>query len=441
MVRTGRGRSMGSRIAGAGALALLSVAGYAASLTLFNSIQFVFGSIAALAAVRILGPGWGIAVAVVGASTTIVTWGHPYAVAIFTLEIAFVGLLARRHDNIALLDALFWLVAGVPLVMLGYAGALGLPGETAVFIGLKQAVNGVFNAVVAGLLLSLLPMLSERLRPRMPRVSFQTTLFYMAAFLALTTAMALVVLDNRTDYRRTLERLSVAMAAAGEYAALSLGGGAVEDLDPQALTASLERMLAVPGTSGMVGDIAIAAVATDGSVRTLLGAPRSFDGGGRVTATGSGLLRWAPTGDIPEMQRSRGSRYIVRLSDPAVPGLSELRVEYAAAPVVDGLERDARQSLQLLAILTGVVFLFAQVVIRQLALPLARLAVYAMDVAPAALSGRHVQAPACRGVVEYDILSNALRALGIRLASETAANRVRPAAGLSRERSAATREH
>jgi hypothetical protein len=43
--------------------------------------------------------------------------------------------------------------------------------------------------------------------------------------------------------------------------------------------------------------------------------------------------------------------------------------------------------------------------------------------------------------VEYDILSNALRALGIRLASETAANRVRPAAGLSRERSAATREH
>ena len=101
-------------------LAGMAVLGNYINLPLFFSVSFIFGSVAALMAVRLLGVLPGTLVAAIGGSYTWILWGHPYAMIIFTLEALVVGLLLLRIEKIALADTLFWVFIGSPLVFLFY---------------------------------------------------------------------------------------------------------------------------------------------------------------------------------------------------------------------------------------------------------------------------------------------------------------------------------
>lgn len=212
-----------AKFALASVFAASSLAGFVLNLQLFTSISFVFGSIVALAALRILGLWYGVAVMAVGASFTVFAWGHPYAMIIFILEDLFVGLLLRRYENIVFLDVAYWFFIGFPLVILTYGGAMEMAFGSAVFIGLKQAVNGVFNAVCAGLVLAILPMVFTSVRAHLPKISLQTLLFQIVAFVAITSSSALVIMESRLDYQRTMDRLEAAMATAGQFTCLGVG--------------------------------------------------------------------------------------------------------------------------------------------------------------------------------------------------------------------------
>ncbi len=87
-------------------LAALSVLGNYISFSLFFGVSFIFGSIFAIVAVRILGILPGTIIAIIGGSYTYFLWGHPYAAIIFTCETLIIGLLTRRRvPHIALADA------------------------------------------------------------------------------------------------------------------------------------------------------------------------------------------------------------------------------------------------------------------------------------------------------------------------------------------------
>lgn len=166
----------------------------------FFDIDFLFGSIAVWIVVCFYGIRWGTFAALIAASCTYFLWHHPYSTITFTLEALFVGLLFhRRHQNILLLDGIFWLLIGMPLVWLFYFYCLHLDFVQAEIILLKQAVNGIFNALVASLMLTYLPIHRWIGRPRvLSTLSLQQTLLNLLVAFVFFPTLTLMVLDSRS---------------------------------------------------------------------------------------------------------------------------------------------------------------------------------------------------------------------------------------------------
>ncbi|MDX2272638.1 MAG: ATP-binding protein [Cyanobacteriota bacterium] len=167
--------------------------------TLFFNIDFIFGSIAVWLVVYLYGLRWGILAGFVGGLCTYFLWGHPYAAIIFTCEALLVGgLFYRYHQNIVLLDGFFWLLIGMPLVSLFYGGILEVSPTQTEIILLKQSVNGIFNSLVASLMLTYIPIARWlRLPQAVNKLSFQQTLFnLLVAFLFFPTLL-LIILSSR----------------------------------------------------------------------------------------------------------------------------------------------------------------------------------------------------------------------------------------------------
>ncbi len=184
-------------------LLVLMVAGYLGNyfnLTLFFGVDFLFGSIAVLMVVCLYGTGWGTVVAAMSGFHTFFLWGHPYAAIILTCEALFVGGGGRRkQQNILLLDGFYWICIGMPLVWLFYAEFMGVQDQTVWLIMLKQSINGIFNALIASLLLTHLPIRNWVVHPKAANTfSLQLTLFNLLVAFVLFPALTLMVLNSRS---------------------------------------------------------------------------------------------------------------------------------------------------------------------------------------------------------------------------------------------------
>ncbi|HEY9726516.1 MAG TPA: ATP-binding protein [Chroococcales cyanobacterium] len=185
------------------AIALLSLSGYAGNyfnLPLFFGVDFLFGSIAVLLIACLYGIGWGTIAATIAGSYTFFLWGHPYAALILTLEGFFVGWGVRcQRKNLLLLDAFYWVLIGMPLVWLFYAIVLEVPAQTVVLIMLKQSVNGIFNALIASLILTYSPIQNWLTRAKAVKaLSLHQTLFNLLVACALFPALTLMVLYSQS---------------------------------------------------------------------------------------------------------------------------------------------------------------------------------------------------------------------------------------------------
>ncbi|SHJ35560.1 PAS domain S-box-containing protein [Malonomonas rubra DSM 5091] len=142
-------------------LFLFSLLGYAGnyfSLPISYNVDFIFGSVFSLIALRLMGPP-GIIVAFIASTYTYQLWHHPYAIVIFTAEAAFVMLaLKKGRSNILIITVAYWLCVGIPLVVAFYGGIMQLGAQSTLVIALKQSLNGIFNALIACTLLSHLPV-------------------------------------------------------------------------------------------------------------------------------------------------------------------------------------------------------------------------------------------------------------------------------------------
>jgi PAS domain S-box-containing protein len=195
------------------ALAILGYCGNFLGIQVAFGVQFIFGSIFAILAITILGLGWGVLVAILASSYTYHLWNHPYAIIIFTLEIIWLGMAWRRGKrNILLIDSFYWLVLGIPLVVAFYLGVQHLDPQSVFLIALKQPVNGVFNAMIASIILS-----HTWLRKWTPRQkstnlpTYATTLFHLIALSLMIPSLSLLFYMNYREtafeQRRTIEEL------------------------------------------------------------------------------------------------------------------------------------------------------------------------------------------------------------------------------------------
>ena len=141
-----------------GVLTALGYLGNVASLPVAFSVSFLFGSIFVIIAVSLLGPWLGGLSALIASSYTYILWNHPYAIVIFVCEALWIGFcLKRKHTNIVLIDVVYWMVIGLPLVFIFYFGVMSLGFQSTTIIFLKQSINGIVNALIAGILISHLP--------------------------------------------------------------------------------------------------------------------------------------------------------------------------------------------------------------------------------------------------------------------------------------------
>lgn len=126
-------------------------------IALFYNVDLIFGSFFVMIVVSLYGPVWGTVAGAVAASYTYVLWNHPYAILVFAIEAAFVGFIySRRNSNLVLIDIAYWFILGMPLVYLFYHGVMKIDNTGTLLIMCKQAVNGIFNVLMARLVLMLL---------------------------------------------------------------------------------------------------------------------------------------------------------------------------------------------------------------------------------------------------------------------------------------------
>ncbi|PZU99342.1 MAG: hypothetical protein DCE90_02170 [Pseudanabaena sp.] len=129
-------------------------------LPLFFGIDFIFGSIFSLAATYLYGLRMGVAVSAIASIHTFFLWQQPYAAVLLILESLWVGVGVNRQKSASMiwLVLFYWLFLGAPLCFLIYTTILKFGLGSALLVVLKQAINGIFNALIVHLLIDFLPL-------------------------------------------------------------------------------------------------------------------------------------------------------------------------------------------------------------------------------------------------------------------------------------------
>ncbi|MDD2899090.1 MAG: ATP-binding protein [Desulfuromonadaceae bacterium] len=181
------------------ALIVAGLAGNHFKYQLFLNIDFLFGSIFAMLAMQFFGLGRGVPAAFIIASYTYLLWNHPYSIIILTTEVAVVGWLMTRHKmGMVLADTCYWLFMGMPFVYLFYHLVMHAPVSSVEITMIKQAMNGVFNALLARLIFT-----GYALASRTIPVSYREIVYNLLTFFVMCPAMILLAVSCRTDFNNT----------------------------------------------------------------------------------------------------------------------------------------------------------------------------------------------------------------------------------------------
>jgi PAS domain S-box-containing protein len=179
------------------------------SYPIFLNVDFLFGSIFAMLALQFFGPGRGVLAAALIASYTYLLWNHPYAIITMTAEVAVVGwLMGRRRIGLVLADILYWLLIGMPLVYLCYHVIMQVPSSYTPTFMVKQAVNGIFNALIARLIFT-----GYTVRVRSALMSYREGIYNLLALFVLCPTLVILAVDSRSDFDETDRHIRTILAA------------------------------------------------------------------------------------------------------------------------------------------------------------------------------------------------------------------------------------
>lgn len=383
------------------ALCALALAGNWLSLPLFFGIDLIFGSIAVMLAAVYLGFWAAGIIALVGALYTLFLWGQPLAMPAFVLEGLVVAWLYHRRKltNLVLADLAFWLVIGLPVVVLVYSIYGGMADSAVMLIALKQAINGVFNALLAGLVVLLISYRAKQ----SASLSLSWIIFHCMLSAILLAGITPIIMDAR-DQRNALEgavfeRLSnVARILDSRMRA-----------DPQGddrLDYHLSRMQAMfPQVNIAVQDDRQIYITHSRKIQ-------STEAGliPELSTSQSGLQIWLPAGDLNSVARWQRGVYWLRIALTQSPERYIL-VEQSAESLIAVREAQRLNKFLLLAgIFLASIFL-AWLISRFLSAPVIRLAMASEDVEHSVRTGRFPKVPGSVAK-EFDQLSSALNHMG-----------------------------
>lgn len=188
-------------------LFIAAVVGNYLSFSVFLGPELFFGSIAVLITVYFFGVFWGIVAAVISVVSVFMSVNIDVQMIVFILEPFFLGsLLKRIKNNLLLADGLFWLLVGMPLLLILSKTSLG-GLQPAAILAFKFAINGIFNALMASLILFHTPLLRWLCRDSsLQPTSLYQTMFNLLVALVLIPSLLLLVLYSQNEVKNLEER-------------------------------------------------------------------------------------------------------------------------------------------------------------------------------------------------------------------------------------------
>ncbi len=154
---------------------------------LFYGVDFLLGSIFVMLSLLLFGGITGVIAGFMAAVSSWFLWYHPWAMLIFAGEALFVAWWLRTKSRDIITPAIiYWLFLGGPMVYCSYHYLLGMPVQTTILVVLKQAVNGVMDALAATIVVQFLRLVSRGSDELLSlRQLFATTIMAFVLFPAL----------------------------------------------------------------------------------------------------------------------------------------------------------------------------------------------------------------------------------------------------------------
>ena len=341
-------------------LSALAVAGNYVAIPLFYSVSFIFGSIFVIYAAMTLGRCAAVFVAFAGGIYTIYLWGHPYAIIIFILEAFWVASLIKRDTfNVVLYDVLFWLIIGIPAVFIFYIYFIGLPFNAAVLIGLKQTLNGIFNALIASFIFIAINVLWQKKQ----HVSIRPLLFNIILFMTLIAAAVPIIMSTHqtsNNYEKQINQELKTYAKQIQHALVKhnkINLNSITDSLP--LTAEISFTILNKKHQQLL---------TFGEIKSLSGEKDS-----EIVTHQKNISIWLPDASLPSMKRWQQGYYVFSQDITNVPGAAKLIVEKSAASVVDKISNLKIEMFSILTALMICAVLFSLLLNRWITQPLNKL--------------------------------------------------------------------
>lgn len=167
-------------------------------LPLFFGVDFIFGTIFVWIVSYFYGSLWGTITGFISSIFTFFLWGHPYVIIVFTIEAIFVNYFwIRKNHNLVLINIIYWLLIGIPLITFLYLVVLKLPLLLVILIILKQSINNILNALIATLIISY-SSIHKILQKNTKKIvlSFQQNLFNLFISFILVTTLTITIFDG-----------------------------------------------------------------------------------------------------------------------------------------------------------------------------------------------------------------------------------------------------
>jgi PAS domain S-box-containing protein len=396
--------------------ATLTVAGVAGNhfhIPLFLGLDAIFGSIAVLLAIVWLGTRAGLIVAAAAGAYTILLWGHPFALLILLAEAAFVGWHRDRSRGrgfrpppLLISVALFWLLAGVPAVLLATRMGIGMDWPQAMLVSLKEPLNGILNAAVAEIVL--LGVALWRGRPA--SVPLRQVLFSLFPAALLVPLAFAVTLDKRDLHAAMEADLGERLELFGQFVLRDLNDyGFVPELeDGYRHLEELTWILAA--TLRPAADLKVQLVFPL-ERRAGMDQPRVRDTGF------NGLMLIFPEGrDNLRVSSWQGVRYRMEVRQPGLAGGIGVEMDLSAAPLITELQWAVSRLLAALLAFSAFAILLADRLTRRLLGPLQELADAAEALPGRLVSGDPPALPAPDLLAETGSLAGSVSRMAIQLA-------------------------
>lgn len=388
-------------------LSLCAFIGNYASLPLFYGIDLIFGSIAVMYAVMAVGRTSAVIVALLGSIYTYYLWGHPYAIIIFVIEALWVSFFwFRGYTRLAIIDAGYWLVLGIPLVFVFYTQFIGLNDSAAGLVGLKQAMNGVFNVIIA----SFIYIGIESIWKKRKKVKIQSLLFNV---ILLITLVAGAVPATMSSYQANVafeNKINNELKKISEQIS-----NVLRKKDNQKINKEYSEYLS---TFTWAKDVSFSLLHKN-KVIYEYGKTKSNKSqlGSHVIVRKQGAIIWLPNEKLAVMKDWQLGRYINSKVISGISGIDKIVVEKKSTDVVSNVYELKIELFSILAALMLAAFLLATIISRWITGPLNILDKASHDLVAGISLGKEVELPD-NFIYEFSSLTKTLLSMAERISSD-----------------------